>query len=339
MMLDENLIKELRDEFGKEFSILIESFNLVFPELSLPETRSEAITKIFRIVHTIKSGSSAVGIDGVATTAHVLEDCLSLLRVYPERYRKEFQQLLEECMDILNQCVQDPNKSPDNFTNKLEDYHKQMASNQFRGTDTPVTPAAPKEAAPTHSDFRLFFAKAKKVASELTEKLEKPLDLFCFGETLHAPADLIRTLSDPLLHLIRNAVDHGLESPAERKSARKQERNRLMLKVTLSKTDGNQTLVIAMADDGRGMDLKKIIEKAIGHKLIPNETAAALLPENEILNLICHPGFSTAEKVTDVSGRGVGMDIVKSTVERLGGNLSITSKLGKGSTFVLKIPL
>jgi two-component system chemotaxis sensor kinase CheA len=141
-------------------------------------------------------------------------------------------------------------------------------------------------------------------------------------------------LAEPLAHLVRNAVDHGIESPAERISAGKPAQGA----VTLNAYHQGSQIVIEVTDDGRGIDKAKVIAKAIElGNLTPAE--AATLSEGQALNLVFHPGLSTADHVTAISGRGVGMDVVKNVVERLKGTVSIKVTPGKGTTFYLKVPL
>src|SRR5262249_48169542 len=139
---------------------------------------------------------------------------------------------------------------------------------------------------------------------------------------------------EPLTHIIRNAVDHGLEAPAERTAKGKPAQGRLQLKAY---HQGNQ-VVIEVSDDGRGIDRSKVVAKAIECKVISAEEASRL-SEQEALNLIFHPGLSTAEQITTISGRGVGMDVVKTVLERLKGSVQIDTRLGEGTTFYLKVPL
>jgi len=141
-------------------------------------------------------------------------------------------------------------------------------------------------------------------------------------------------LAEPLAHLVRNSVDHGIESPAERIAAGKQVQGTITL---AAYHQGNQ-IVIEVSDDGRGIDRDKLVAKSIEHGVL-NQAEAAGLSESEILDLIFHPGLSTADEVTAISGRGMGMDVVRSVLERLKGAISIRTTAGQGTTFFLKVPL
>ena len=154
------------------------------------------------------------------------------------------------------------------------------------------------------------------------------------GKETELDRTIIEAIKDPLTHLVRNAVDHGIESPEVRRAAGKDPEGRLFLRAF---HEGGQ-VNIEITDDGAGLDLEKIRNKAIQKALVTADHAGRMT-EREIANLIWLPGFSTAEKVTNVSGRGVGMDVVKTNIEKIGGTVDVQSKRGKGSTVRMKIPL
>jgi len=158
------------------------------------------------------------------------------------------------------------------------------------------------------------------------------VELELSGEETELDRNIVEELADPLMHMVRNSVDHGIEKPDERVAAGKPAQARVLLKA------GHQAghIVIQISDDGRGLPREKILKKAREKKLIE---AGAEPTESEIFALIFHPGFSTAEKITDVSGRGVGMDVVRKQVQKLRGRIDVSSKPGEGTTFLLKLPL
>ena len=177
-----------------------------------------------------------------------------------------------------------------------------------------------------------LFRRMSRLVRDLARKSGKQADLELQGEDVELDRTLVEQLGDPLVHMVRNSMDHGLELPAERKAAGKSETGRLLLRA--SHQAGQ--IVIEVSDDGRGLDRKRILDKATARGMIAPGTSLA---ESEIYQLIFQPGFSTAERVTDVSGRGVGMDVVRKQVEKLRGRIDISSRPGKGSTFLLKLPL
>jgi two-component system chemotaxis sensor kinase CheA len=173
-----------------------------------------------------------------------------------------------------------------------------------------------------------------RAVRELQRGTGKEVDFKILGKTVRLDRAILEELGDPLLHIIRNSMDHGLESPEERQKIGKDPCGKLDLTAWKEK----DLAYIQIEDDGRGIDAKKVKEKAVERGIISSEDAEKL-SEVEALMLICKPGLSTAEKVTDISGRGVGMDVVKTTIENLGGNLFIYSTLGRGTKFILKLPM
>ena len=179
-----------------------------------------------------------------------------------------------------------------------------------------------------------LFNKMKRLVRDLSRKLQKEINFTIFGQDTEMDRNVIDEISDPLMHIIRNALDHGIETAAERTAAGKPPAGNVTLG---AKYEGN-SIVISVRDDGRGLDKAKIKEKAIRKGIITVEEAANL-PERKIFDLIMLPGFSTSETVSDISGRGVGMDVVKRSIDALRGSVIIRSEEGKGSEFLIRIPL
>ncbi|MFZ2910759.1 MAG: chemotaxis protein CheA, partial [Candidatus Desulfobacillus denitrificans] len=179
-----------------------------------------------------------------------------------------------------------------------------------------------------------LFQKYPRIARDLARNLGKDVELLLAGEETEIDKTMIEDLSDPIIHLIRNAVDHGIESPLERAAAGKPEKSEVRLE---ARQEGDH-IVIVVADDGRGMNAEKLRAKALEKGLIGNEEANTM-DERQSFNLVFLPGFSTAAKVSDVSGRGVGLDVVRTNIQKLNGSIEIKSELGKGTTFVISLPL
>ncbi|EDM24089.1 hybrid sensor histidine kinase/response regulator [Caminibacter mediatlanticus TB-2] len=178
------------------------------------------------------------------------------------------------------------------------------------------------------------FNKFPRLVRDLARELGKKVKLIIEGEDTELDKSIIEEIGDPLVHMIRNAVDHGIEPPEERKKKGKPEEGTIWLRAY---NEGNM-IVIEIKDDGKGMDPEKLKKKAIEKGIITPQEAENM-SDKEAFMLIFKPGFSTAEKVTNVSGRGVGMDVVKTNIEKLNGIIEVDSVPGKGSTFKLKIPL
>ena len=179
-----------------------------------------------------------------------------------------------------------------------------------------------------------LFNRYPRLVHDLTRNNNKKVNLKVEGEDTELDKMVVEKLSDPLIHVIRNAVDHGIEGGSDRISAGKPEAATLFLK---SYHESNQ-VVVEVTDDGRGIDPAKIKAKAIEKGIVTTNEANRMLPQ-EIVRLITAPGFSTADSITDTSGRGVGMDVVRKNIEKLNGTLDIDSVPGKGTTIRLKIPL
>jgi len=179
-----------------------------------------------------------------------------------------------------------------------------------------------------------LFQKYPRIARDLARQLGKEIELVISGEETEIDKTMIDDLSDPLIHLIRNAVDHGIESPEDRVATGKKPVGTIQLS---AKQEGDHILII-IADDGRGMSPEKIRAKAVEKGLISAEEANSL-DDRQSLNLIFLPGFSTAEKVSDVSGRGVGMDVVRTNITKLNGTIDVHSEVGRGTHFIISLPL
>ena len=178
------------------------------------------------------------------------------------------------------------------------------------------------------------FNKFPRVVRDLSQSLEKQVELHLEGKGVELDKTIIEAIGDPLTHLVRNAVDHGIEIPDVRQQAGKNPMGKIYLKAYHEAGQVN----IEIADDGKGLDGRMLVQKAMEKGLI-SEDQAKVMSDKEKINLIFLPGFSTAEKVTDVSGRGVGMDVVKTNLDKLGGIIDIDSEMGKGSTIRIKLPL
>lgn len=178
------------------------------------------------------------------------------------------------------------------------------------------------------------FNKFPRMVRDLSRELKKSIDLVITGEETELDKSIVEEIGDPLIHIIRNSCDHGVESPEDRKALGKPEIGRVDLKAY---NEGNH-IVIEITDDGKGLDAEMLKLKAIEKGLI-SEKEAGSMTDKEAFGIIFQPGFSTAKTISNVSGRGVGMDVVKTNVERLNGIIEIDSEKGVGTTFKLKIPL
>lgn len=179
-----------------------------------------------------------------------------------------------------------------------------------------------------------IFQKAPRIVRDLSKEFGKDIELVLRGEETELDRGIIEELNDPLVHMIRNSCDHGIEHPGEREKTGKNNKGTLILD---AQHEGNH-IVVSIIDDGKGIDPEMLKRKALEKGLITNEQLQTMT-DRDAFSLIFMPGFSTAEKVTSVSGRGVGMDVVRTNIQKLKGIIEVDSKIGAGTTFTIKLPL
>ena len=182
--------------------------------------------------------------------------------------------------------------------------------------------------------IKKVFGRFPRVVRDLARNLKKEITLELVGEETDLDKNLVEALADPLVHLVRNAVDHGVEGPDVREKAGKSR----VGKVILAAEQEGDHILLSISDDGGGMDPERLRQKAV-EKGVMDADAAARLSDIEAFNLIFAPGFSTKTEISDVSGRGVGMDVVKTKINQLNGSIQIQSRLGEGTRFLIKVPL
>ncbi|MFO1154534.1 MAG: hybrid sensor histidine kinase/response regulator [Rhodospirillales bacterium] len=178
------------------------------------------------------------------------------------------------------------------------------------------------------------WAKLPRIVRDLAQESGKKIELQMLGSETEVDRQVLELIKDPLTHMVRNSADHGIEAPNERRRAGKAE----IGTISLSARHEGGHIIIEISDDGKGLDHERIRRKAISLGVI-SEAEAAAMSEQQLYQCIFRPGFSTADKVTTVSGRGVGMDVVRTNVDRIGGSIDLRSSAGLGSTFVIRIPL
>ena len=183
--------------------------------------------------------------------------------------------------------------------------------------------------------LKSLFMKLQRTVRDVSVRLQKPVDLQLIGEETEVDRSVFELLGDPLMHMSRNAMDHGIESAEERHQLGKPATAQLMI----SAKQVGGSVQIEIQEDGRGIDRDKVLKKALEKGLVADPSKASEMSDNDVYMLLFAPGFSTAEVVTDLSGRGVGLDVVKSNIERVKGSISVKSSLGQGTTFKISIPL
>ena len=178
------------------------------------------------------------------------------------------------------------------------------------------------------------FNRFPRMVRDLSRDLGKEITLFMSGEETEVDRTVIDEIGDPLIHLIRNSIDHGIEDPETRAKDNKAKNGTVKL---VAYPDGN-SVVIEVEDDGKGIDIDRVKNKGLERGII-SLVQSQTMDDNEIIQLLFHPGFSTAEKISDISGRGVGLDVVKTKIESLGGIVEVDTKRGRGSKFIIRLPL
>jgi two-component system, chemotaxis family, sensor kinase CheA len=338
---------------------------------------ADAINAVFRPFHTIKGNAAALGIDDVEEVAHGVEDLLDQVRNGERRFGPGETETVLRAVDLLTGMIRDVasgksrNGPADDGMARSADAPASVATIKVdtRKLDTLVDLVGElaivqsmihQDPHLTRGDERLnrnlaqlhrittelqrgaigmrlvpirqTFQRMRRVVRDLSHKSNKPVDLVIVGEETELDRKVVEEIADPLMHMIRNSVDHGIEDPETRRRAGKPEHGRL----TLTACYQGGSVVISVADDGRGLDTQKLYDRAVSFGLVE---AGTRLTEAEAHALIFRPGFSTASEITEVSGRGVGMDVVRRNVESLRGRIEIRSEAGVGTTFQIKLPL
>lgn len=183
--------------------------------------------------------------------------------------------------------------------------------------------------------LKSMFIKIQRIVRDVSLTLDKPVDLQLIGEETEVERTVFELLGDPLVHLVRNSMDHGVE----KKEVRLERGKPATAKVTVSAKQSGGNVTIDITDDGGGINREKVLGKAIEKGFVPQGVDPATIPDEQVYQYIFYPGFSTADKISDLSGRGVGLDVVKSNLDKINGKINIYSKAGQGTTFRLTIPL
>jgi two-component system, chemotaxis family, sensor kinase CheA len=178
------------------------------------------------------------------------------------------------------------------------------------------------------------FRSLSRLVRDVSRQLDKNVALVTRGETTEADKTIVDRLFEPLVHLVRNAVDHGIESPGQREAAGKPE----TATISIEASRIGDRFLIEVTDDGRGIDPAVVRRKAAEKRLVPADELA-VLADQQVIDLVFAPGFSTAAEVSDISGRGIGMDVVRTVIEQIGGRVSLASRLGTGTTVRLDLPM
>ncbi len=320
---------EAQADLIKDIPRLIEvSLESVGGNMSVPKDSSEVNEMVSAPVHSSSPSAAAspapatVAATATTTDDHGGQDSSSTIRV-PVGLLDKLMTLMGEMVLVRNQVLQYSSRSDDlsflNLSQRLDVVTSEIQSEMMKTRMQPMGN---------------ILNKFQRLVRDLSKDLGKKMDLHLFGTETELDKTLLEAVKDPLTHIIRNACDHGMEMPAERKAAGKNETGKISVRAF---HEGGQ-VIIEISDDGKGLHKETLLKKAIEKGLITKEKEATM-SEREIFNIIFMPGFSTAAKVTNISGRGVGMDVVRSNIDKIGGIVELQSKYGQGTTIRLKIPL
>ncbi len=269
---------------------------------------------------------------------HGLESTKANGAVHKPQFLKVEQSKLDTLMNLIGELVVSKNSLPF-LARRAEELHgsREMAreiKDQYGVIDRLAQEMQGAIMAVRMQPISEAFDRFPRLVRDLARKLSKEIELQMEGEETAADKAIIAALGEPLLHIVRNSIDHGIEMPEERVAAGKSSRAYILLRAYQE----SDQIVIEVSDDGRGIDPGKIKAAALSKGVITDEQAARL-SDQEAINLVFKPGFSTASEVSDLSGRGVGMDVVRSNIEKMGGQVTVSSTVGAGATVCLSLPL
>ncbi len=348
----EDVLNKLRkDELklnGKIMDVILEAFDLMKILLAKLEAKDlspiniddilSKFEKISRGEKIEEEGNEAVS-DNLDVDKNESQDSLQKVssKVIDKTIRIEVERL-DELMNLVGELVLGRNRLSQIISNIVERFESETVERELIDTVSQIDYLT-SELQTVVMRARMLpiakvFSKFPRMVRDLSREMNKEVELLIYGEETEVDKSVIEYLYDPLVHMIRNAIDHGIEAPDERVKLGKPEKGLIILK---AEHEGNY-IAVTVEDDGRGIDPEKIRRKAIEKDLI-SEHDANSISDKDILNFIFVPGFSTASGVTNISGRGVGLDVVKANVTRLNGIIDVQSTPGRGTKFILKLPL
>lgn len=297
--IDAGMLQTFREESLEHLADIEQDFLTM--EKAGAAVDPELVHKVFRAAHSIKGGAGFIGLQKVQALAHAMENILGMIRT---------RRLIPDSENI---------KSVESTAQDLD-----MVTSELQETIMKIR----------MQPIGLLFKRTPRLVRDVAKELGKKAVVDIQGEEVELDRTLLEHLNDPLLHLVRNALDHGLESPDERTRAGKPEAG----SITLQAFQEAGQIIIDVGDDGRGLDPNTIASMAVSKGYVSREKLAHM-GDAEKVNLIFAPGFSTANQISGVSGRGVGMDVVKKNLNHLGGQVQVFSRSGQGSTIRIKLPL
>jgi two-component system chemotaxis sensor kinase CheA len=322
----------------------VEKMRAEYPEGTTCIINKNQIDELYRDIHTLKGNAGSYGFELMSTLAHEMEDSLDALREPVETRRDQTLQEMLARLGKQEALLEDIRKKTVQFFGEGEDLSVKVPLARIRSIDEKVKRAEAGEVGPdlrevldecrklTWKQLKDITRKYQKVVQKAGRKLGKEVLFSVEPEKILLQPDEFVPIDEALVHLCRNAIDHGIEAPEIRQETAKGIGN---VRIFYAVKDGKKTITVA--DDGAGIDYNRIAAKAVEKRVITADQCSTMT-EQEKLDLIFIPGFSTAETVSDISGRGFGMDIVKKTLTAVGVAIKINTKIGLGTEFILTIP-
>jgi two-component system, chemotaxis family, sensor kinase CheA len=366
-----DMFGELLPQFVAESIDSLDQAERALLELEANPAAADAIDVVFRAFHTIKSTSAFFGLDAISNRAHDMESELCPVRdgdtAFSQAIANRVLLSADSMRSLLNALIApaphaaSPTTALDTdrwvrvraerLDQLLDMVGELVVAHSMLSADTAVqqerhgvlarklqqTSKIVRELQGLSLSLRMvplrpLFQKLRRLVRDLSQSTDKPVELVLDGEDTELDRHMVEALGDPLVHMIRNAIDHGIESAAERLAAGKAATATL----NLSAWHEGGSVIVELSDDGRGLDHARIVSAAVAKGIVAESDN---LPAAEINDLIFKPGFSTSSEVTELSGRGVGMDVVRQNIGAMSGRIDIASASGKGTTFTIRVPL
>ncbi len=366
--------EEILQDFLVEAGEILEQLSEQLVELESRPDDMDLLNAIFRGFHTVKGGAGFLQLNALVECCHIAENVFDILRKGERRVSSELMDVVLQALDTVNAMFDQVREqseptpaAPDrpaaseaettvrvdtarldeimNMVGELVLVRNRLVRLGLNSGDEAMAKAVANLDVVTGDPqmsvmktrmqpIKKVFGRFPRLVRDLARNMKKEINLELVGEETDLDKNLVEALADPLVHLVRNAVDHGIESPEEREAAGKPR----VGQVVLSAEQEGDHILLMITDDGKGMDAEVLRNKAVEKGLLERD-AADRLTDLECYNLIFAPGFSTKTEISDVSGRGVGMDVVKTKISQLNGTVNVFSQKGSGSKIVIKVPL
>ena len=321
-------VSEIKEVFGEEITVPYPEEQLANAAYSKEEKQGNTAVNTANTPANTSAASASVGKKSPAASGKSGNSVSHTVRVDIEK--------LDVLMNLVSELIIAKNGlvSASNVEDEGSNATNQSFSDQIEYLERVTTNLHESVMKVRMMPIESVFSRFPRMIRDLNKKLDKKMELYMSGEDTELDRTVIDEIGDPIMHLLRNSADHGLESAEIRRERGKNEVGSIFLNAF---QEGNN-VVIEVRDDGNGIDVEHVKAKAVEKGTVTQEQADAMT-DKEAVDLLFRPSFSTAEKVTDVSGRGVGLDVVKSKIEALGGDVDVKTKYGEGSTFSIRLPL